>query len=139
MEMKFTTANFEEEVLKSEIPVLVDFYADWCGPCQMMAPVIGQLAGEYEGRVKIGKLNVDENPDIAVQYKVMSIPTMIIFRNGEVFSKEVGASSKKEVEPIYIPGRFRTASRPSSTWISDASYSLAASTAVDCRISLSAM
>ena len=94
MEMKFTTANFEEEVLKSEIPVLVDFYADWCGPCQMMAPVIGQLAGEYEGRVKIGKLNVDENPDIAVRYKVMSIPTMIIFRNG----KEVGASSKKEVE-----------------------------------------
>ena len=91
MEMKFTTANFEEEVLKSEIPVLVDFYADWCGPCQMMAPVIEQLAGEYEGRVKIGKLNVDENPDIAVQYKVMSIPTMIIFRNGEVFSKEVGA------------------------------------------------
>ena len=80
MEMKFTTANFEEEVLKSEIPVLVDFYADWCGPCQMMAPVIGQLAGEYEGRGKIGKL------------------TMIIFRNGEVFSKEVGASSKKEVE-----------------------------------------
>ena len=71
---------------------------EWCGPCQMMAPVIGQLAGEYEGRVKIGKLNVDENPDIAVRYKVMSIPTMIIFRNGEVFSKEVGASSKKEVE-----------------------------------------
>ena len=95
MEMKFTTANFEEEVLKSEIPVLIDFYA---GPCQMMAPVIGQLAGEYEGKVKIGKLNVDENPDIAVRYKVMSIPTMIIFRNGEVFSKEVGASSKKEVE-----------------------------------------
>lgn len=70
MEMKFTTANFEEEVLKSEIPVLVDFYADWCGPCQMMAPVIGQLAGEYEGRVKIGKLNVDENPDIAVRIRL---------------------------------------------------------------------
>ena len=67
MEMKFTTANFEEEVLKSEIPVLVDFYADWCGPCQMMAPVIGQLAGEYEGRVKMGKLNVDEKSDIAVR------------------------------------------------------------------------
>ncbi len=98
MEVKFTSANFEEEVLKSEIPVLVDFYADWCGPCQMMAPVIEQLAGEYEGRVKIGKLNVDENPDIAVQYKVMSIPTMIIFKNGEVFSKEVGAGSKKDVE-----------------------------------------
>ena len=98
MEMKFTTANFEEEVLKSEIPVLVDFYADWCGPCQMMAPVIGQLAVEYEGRVKIGKLNVDENPEVMAEYKIMSIPTMIIFRNGEVFSKEVGASSKKEVE-----------------------------------------
>ena len=110
MEMKFTTANFEEEVLKSEIPVLVDFYADWCGPCQMMAPVIEQLAGEYEGRVKIGKLNVDENPDIAVQYKVMSIPTMIIFRNGEVFSKEVGASSKKEVEKAIGAGAVKAAS-----------------------------
>ena len=98
MEMKFTTANFEEEVLKSEIPVLVDFYADWCGPCQMMAPVIGQLASEYEGRVKIGKLNVDENPEVMAEYKIMSIPTMIIFRNGEVFSKEVVASSKEEVE-----------------------------------------
>ena len=76
MEMKFTTANFEEEVLKSEIPVLVDFYADWCGPCQMMAPVIGQLAGEYEGRVKIGKLNVDENPDIAVSYTHLTLPTI---------------------------------------------------------------
>ena len=96
--VKLTTDNFEQEVLQAQQPVLVDFYADWCGPCQMMAPVIGQLAGEYEGKVKIGKLNVDENPDIAVQYKVMSIPTMIIFRNGEVFSKEVGASSKKEVE-----------------------------------------
>ena len=96
--VKLTTDNFEQEVLQAQQPVLVDFYADWCGPCQMMAPVIGQLAGEYEGRVKIGKLNVDENPDIAVRYKVMSIPTMIIFRNGEVFSKEVGASSKKEVE-----------------------------------------
>ena len=67
MEMKFTTANFEEEVLKSEIPVLVDFYADWCGPCQMMAPVIGQLASEDEGRVKIGKLNVGENPEVMAE------------------------------------------------------------------------
>ena len=97
MEMKFTTANFEEEVLKSEIPVLVDFYADWCGPCQMMAPVIGQLASEYEGRVKIGKLNVDENPEVMAEYKIMSIPTMIIFREwGKCSAREVGASSKKE-------------------------------------------
>ena len=90
--------NQTQWVYEGNKPAIIDFYADWCGPCQMMAPVIGQLAGEYEGRVKIGKLNVDENPDIAVRYKVMSIPTMIIFRNGEVFSKEVGASSKKEVE-----------------------------------------
>jgi len=88
MEMKFTTANFEEEVLKSEIPVLVDFYADWCGPCQMMAPVIGQLASEYEGRVKIGKLNVDENPEVMAEYKIMSIPTMIIFRNGKCSARK---------------------------------------------------
>ena len=96
MEMKFTTANFEEEVLKSEIPVLVDFYADWCGPCQMMAPVIGQLAGEYEGRVKMGKLNVDENPDIAVQYKVMSIPTMIISGMGKYSARKSALVQRKK-------------------------------------------
>ena len=93
-----TKENFAQELQVPGKHAVVDFYADWCGPCQMMAPVIGQLAGEYEGRVKIGKLNVDENPEVMAEYKIMSIPTMIIFRNGEVFSKEVGASSKKEVE-----------------------------------------
>ena len=75
MEIKLSTENFEKEVLKSEKPVLVDFYADWCGPCNAMAPVIEELAKELEGKVKVGKINVDENPDIAVEYNVMSIPT----------------------------------------------------------------
>ena len=91
MEMKFTSENFETEVLKSEIPVLVDFYADWCGPCKLMAPIVEQLAAEYEGKLKVGKLDVDANTDIAMKYGVMSIPTLILFRKGEVFRKEVGA------------------------------------------------
>ena len=83
MEIKLSTENFEKEVLKSEKPVLVDFYADWCGPCNAMAPVIEELAKELEGKVKVGKINVDENPDIAVEYNVMSIPTLIVFKNGK--------------------------------------------------------
>lgn len=95
MERKFTSENFENEVLKSDIPVMVDFYADWCGPCKMMGPVVEELASEYEGRVKIGKLNVDENGDIAMRYGVMSIPTLIIFKKGEIVRKEVGMQTKK--------------------------------------------
>lgn len=98
MEMKFTSENFETEVLKSEIPVLVDFYADWCGPCKLMAPIVEQLAAEYEGKLKVGKLNVDETTDIAMKYGIMSIPTLIIFRKGEIFRKEIGVQTKKTVE-----------------------------------------
>lgn len=98
MEMIFTSENFETEVLKSEIPVLVDFYADWCVPCRQMAPIIEALAKEYEGKLKVGKLNVDESGDIAMKYQIMSIPTMIIYRNGEVFRKEVGVQTKKNME-----------------------------------------
>ena len=76
MEYKFTSANFEEEVLKSDQPVLVDFYADWCGPCKMMAPVVAQLADELEGKAKVGKLNIDDCMDIAGKYRVMNIPTL---------------------------------------------------------------
>ena len=83
MEIKLSTENFEKEVLKSEKPVLVDFYADWCGPCNAMAPVIEELATELDGKAKVGKINVDENSDIAVEYNVMSIPTLIIFKNGK--------------------------------------------------------
>ncbi len=94
MEMKFTSANFDTEVLKSDIPVVVDFFATWCGPCKMMAPVIETLASEYAGKVKVGKLDVDENQDIAARYGVMSIPTILMFKNGQLVSKTVGVQNK---------------------------------------------
>lgn len=97
MESKFTTANFDEEVLRSDLPVLVDFYADWCGPCKMMAPIVADLAKEYEGKIKVGKCNIDEEMDIAQRYRVMSIPTFIIFKNGETVEVSVGAMSKEEL------------------------------------------
>ena len=97
MAKEFTDQNFEEEVLKSELPVLVDFYADWCGPCKMMAPVIENLAVEYAGKINVGKLNVDTSQASAVKYRVMSIPTMILFVNGEVKETVVGAVSAKEL------------------------------------------
>lgn len=97
MAKEFTDQNFEEEVLKSELPVLVDFYADWCGPCKMMAPVIENLAVEYAGKINVGKLNVDTSQASAVKYRVMSIPTMILFVNGEVKETIVGAVSQKEL------------------------------------------
>lgn len=98
MEYKFTTADFEQEVISSDIPVLVDFYADWCGPCKMMAPIVEKLAEIYEGKVKVGKCNVDEEGELARKYRVMSIPTMIIFVNGEVKETIIGATSQKELE-----------------------------------------
>jgi thioredoxin 1 len=97
MELKFTDGNFETEVLKSEMPVLVDFYADWCGPCKMMAPVIEDIAKEYAGAVKVGKLNVDESPATSSKYRVMSIPTLLIIKNGKVVDTIVGAVPKSIV------------------------------------------
>lgn len=90
----FTDENFEEEVMKSELPVLVDFYAEWCGPCKMMAPVIEELAGEYDGKWKIGKCNVDDAPQMAQKYGIQSIPTILFFKNGEVADKKMGVQSK---------------------------------------------
>ncbi len=97
MEKKFTTANFEAEVLKADKPVLVDFYADWCGPCRMMAPAIEALAEELADVAVIGKLNVDDNEEIAMQYGVMSIPTLIVFKNGQPVKKAVGVQAKDTV------------------------------------------
>jgi thioredoxin 1 len=97
MALKFTDENFQTEVLNSDQLVLVDFYADWCGPCKMMAPIIDELAGEYEGNVKIGKLNVDESPSTSSKYRVMSIPTLLFVKNGEVVDNVVGAVSKAQV------------------------------------------
>lgn len=95
MAMKFTDENFEQEVLKAEQLVIVDLYADWCGPCKMLGPVIEQLASEYEGKVKIGKLNVDESPAVAQKYRVMSIPTVLFFKNGEEVHRIVGVEKKE--------------------------------------------
>lgn len=98
MAFTFTDANFQKEALESDIPVLVDFYADWCGPCKMMAPIIEELADEYEGAFKIGKLNVDLESATAEKYRVMSIPTMIIFKNGAAVDTVVGAVSKSTLQ-----------------------------------------
>ena len=91
MEYKFTEENFKAEVLDSDIPVLVDFYADWCGPCKMMFPVVEKLAKEYDGKFKIGKVNSDENGELAMKYAIMSIPTFLVFKNGEVVNSVTGA------------------------------------------------
>lgn len=96
--MKFTTENFQAEVLNSDIPVLVDFYADWCGPCKMMAPLVEKMAEKYEGRMKIGKLNVEEAMEIAEKYRVMNIPTFIFFKNGEAVEIHVGGMSANDLE-----------------------------------------
>jgi len=98
MEIKITDTNFEQEVLKSDIPVLVDFWAQWCAPCHMVAPVVGEIAKEYKGKLKVCKLNVDEASDTASRYGIMSIPTLAIFKNGKVADKVVGALSKSELE-----------------------------------------
>ena len=96
--LEFTDDNFRSEVLESKVPVLVDFWAEWCGPCHMLAPTIAELADAYGDEVKIGKLNVDMSPRTAVAYGVMSIPTVLIFHNGEVVSSLVGVQPKQSYE-----------------------------------------
>ena len=96
-ELNFTDANFQEEVLESDTPVLVDFWAPWCGPCRMMTPIVEELASDYEGKAKVGKLNTDENPKSATQFGVISIPTIIIFKDGKPQDQIIGAVSKDVV------------------------------------------
>ncbi len=94
MALEITDSNFEEVVLKSGKPVLVDFWAEWCGPCRMVGPVVEELAKEYDGKAVIGKLNVDNNPRIATEYGIMSIPALLFFKDGKVVDKQVGAVPK---------------------------------------------
>ena len=98
MEVKITDGNFDAEVKESKLPVLVDFYADWCGPCKMMAPLVAQLSEEFEGTCKAGKCNVDENPQTASMFRVMSIPTFVLFLDGKAVDTVVGAVSKTALQ-----------------------------------------
>ena len=96
-EVVITKENFESEVIKSDLPVIVDFWATWCGPCRMIAPIVEEIAEEYAGKIKVGKVNVDEQEELAIQFKVVSIPTILLFKDGQAVGKSVGYCPKESL------------------------------------------
>lgn len=100
-EVELTVDNFQAEVLESDVPVLIDFWAEWCMPCKMIAPVLEELASEYDGRLKIGKVDVDSQGELAGQYNIVSIPTLLVFSNGEIVQQHVGAAPRPTIEELF--------------------------------------
>lgn len=97
-EIKVTSENFSEEVIKSDIPVLADFYADWCGPCKMLSPILSEIAEEYEGTLKVVRINVDDEPDLAGSFSISSIPALMYIKNGQLIASQIGYVTKEELE-----------------------------------------
>jgi len=98
MELQLTDASFEKDVLKSALPVLVDFWAPWCGPCRMLGPIVEEIAKEYDGKVVVGKMNTDDNPNVASKFNISAIPSMLFFKGGQVVDQMVGVHSKKDIK-----------------------------------------
>lgn len=99
-QVTLTTENFEDEVLKSDIPVVVDFWAEWCMPCRMIAPVLEDLSKEYSGKIKVGKLNVDDHGEVGAKYNIISIPTLLVFKDGQLIKQHVGAAPKATIQEL---------------------------------------
>ncbi len=101
--VEITDANFQQEVIKSETPVLIDFWAAWCGPCKMIGPIVEEIANEYKGKLKVGKVDVDNNPEISMQFGIRSIPTLMVFKGGKVVEQIIGAVPKKNLMEKVLP------------------------------------